>query len=56
MITPKTRIITIKVWISGSFRKLKNPAAAGIGRPTTSVAIVNEGDAKKLIAEIQKAE
>ena len=31
-------------------------AAAGIGRPTTSVAIVNEGDAKKLIAELQKAE
>jgi len=30
--------------------------AAGIGRPTTSVAIVQEGEAKKLIAELNKSE
>jgi len=28
--------------------------AAGIGRPTSSVAVVNEGDGKKYIAEISK--
>jgi large subunit ribosomal protein L7Ae len=30
-------------------------AAAGIGRPTSSVAIVVEGDSKKIISEIIKA-
>ncbi len=30
--------------------------AAGIGTPTASVAIVSEGDAKKIIAEIAKQE
>jgi large subunit ribosomal protein L7Ae len=29
--------------------------AAGVGRPTSSVAIVVEGDSKKIIAEIIKA-
>lgn len=29
-------------------------AAAGVGLPTASVAIVNEGDAKKIIAQISK--
>lgn len=28
--------------------------AAGIGTPTSSVVIVNEGEAKKIIAQIQK--
>ena len=29
-------------------------AAAGVGLPTASVAIVNEGEAKKIIAQISK--
>ena len=29
-------------------------AAAGVGLPTSSVAIVNEGEAKKIIAQIAK--